>query len=131
MPVSNLAAIQRVYEAFETGDFATLFELCDPDVTVTQDPALPWGGEYHGHDGVATFGLALSGAIQSAVTIESLFEAGDHVIQSGRTRGTAHATGATFDIPETHVWTLRDGKIVAAEFYIETAAMLVALGSPR
>jgi ketosteroid isomerase-like protein len=126
--VSNLAIIQQVYEAFETGDFATVLGLCDPQCTVTQDPALPWGGHYVGHDGVATFGINLASAIASTVTVDALFEAGDRVVQNGRTSGTAHATGTEFDIPETHVWTLRDGKIVAAEFYIETAAMLVALG---
>ncbi len=127
--MSNLAVIQQVYEAFETGDFATVLGLCDPEVTVTQDEALPWGGHYTGPDGVATFGLALAGAIASTVKIESLFESGDRVVQCGRTRGTVNATGATFDIPETHIWTLRDRRIVAAEFYIDSAAMLAALGS--
>ncbi len=129
--MSNLAVIQQVYEAFETGDFATVLDLCDPACTVIQDPALPWGGHYVGHDGVATFGINLSSAIASTVKVDALFEAGDRVIQCGRTSGTVHATGATFDIPETHVWTLRDGKIVGAEFYIESVAMLVALGSPK
>jgi ketosteroid isomerase-like protein len=127
--VSNLAVIQQVYAAFETGDFARVLELCDPSCSVTQDAALPWGGRYEGHDGIATFGLALGGTIDSTVTVEAIFEAGDRVVQYGRTRGTVRATGMSFDIPEVHVWTLRDGKIVAAEFYIETAAMLVALGS--
>jgi len=30
-------------------------------------------------------------------------------------------------VPEVHVWTLRDGKVTAAEFYIDTPAMLSAL----
>jgi uncharacterized protein len=128
--VSNTEIIQRVYAAFASGDAAGVLELCDTECTVTQDAALPWGGRYHGLDGVATFALALGGTTQSSVEVEALFEAGDRVIQYGRTRGTVIATGVAFDIPETHVWTLRDGKIVAAEFYIETAAMLVALGSP-
>jgi ketosteroid isomerase-like protein len=38
------------------------------------------------------------------------------------------ANGATFDIPEVHRWTIRDGKAVAAHFAIDTAAMLEALG---
>jgi uncharacterized protein len=127
--VSNRDIIQRVYAAFETGDFATVLELCDPECSVTQDDALPWGGQYHGHDGVATFGLALAGSISSQVTVEALFEAGDRVVQYGRTRGTVVAGGAPFDVPETHIWTLRDSKIIAAEFYIESPAMLAALGS--
>jgi ketosteroid isomerase-like protein len=127
--MSNLAIIQLVYAALEAGELASILELCDPGVSVTQDDALPWGGSHRGLDGVATFALALGGTIDSTVTVGALFEAGDRVIQYGRTRGTVLATGAEFDIPEVHVWTLRAGKIVAAEFYIESSAMLVALGS--
>jgi ketosteroid isomerase-like protein len=49
------------------------------------------------------------------------------VVQSERTKGTVRANGKTFDIPEVHIWTLRDGKIVAAHFAIDTAAQLAAL----
>jgi ketosteroid isomerase-like protein len=128
--VSNAEIIQQVYAAFEAGDGVRVLELCDPECTVTQDAALPWGGRYQGLDGVATFALALGSATESKVEVGALFEAGDRVVQYGRTRGTALATGFEFDIPEVHIWTLRDGKIVAAEFYIESSAMLVALGSP-
>lgn len=128
--MSNLAIIQQVYAAFESADLDTVLALVDPDCTITQDPALPWGGEHHGTDGAATFAITLAGTISSTVTVNGLFEAGDRVIQYGHTHGTVIATGAAFDVPEVHVWTLRDGKIIAAEFYIESSAMLVALGSP-
>jgi ketosteroid isomerase-like protein len=126
--MSNTEIIRSVYAAFESGNVTVVFDLCDPEVVVTQDPALPWGGRYEGIDGVATFGIALGGTIASAVTVEALFEADDRVVQYGRTRGTVIANGNQFDVPETHVWTLRDGKIVGAEFYIDSAAMLIALG---
>jgi ketosteroid isomerase-like protein len=127
--MSNRAIIQQVYDALATGDFATVLGLCDPDCVITQDDALPWGGRYKGHDGFASFGLALAGTIASEVSVEALFETGEQVVQYGRTRGTVRASGAPFDIPETHVWTLRDGRIVAADFYIETATMLGALAA--
>ena len=75
-------------------------------------------------------GLARSSSsvIHSVVTSDELFEAGDRVIQYGRSRGTVLANGATFDMPEVHVWTLRDGKVTAADFYIDTPAMLRVLG---
>ncbi len=98
---------------------------------ITQDPALPWGGRHVGHDGFAAFAGALTGAINSAVTTEAMFAADDEVIQCGRTRGTALSTGTEFDIPEVHRWTVRDGKVVAAHFAIDTAAMLEALGAAR
>ena len=50
--------------------------------------------------------------------------------QCGRTRGTVRANGAAFDVGEVHIWTVRDGKVVAAHFAIDTEAMLDAIGQP-
>jgi len=126
--MSNIEIIQELYRAFEAEGLDRILELYDPDCVVTQDDALPWGGRYEGLDGVATFGIALGGTVHSVVTADAMFEAGDRVIQCGRSRGTVLATGAEFDVPEVHVWTLRDGKVTAAEFYIDTHAMLDVLG---
>ena len=124
----NLATIRRVYDAFQKRDADLIRELFAPDIAISQSPELPWGGEYHGHDGAFTFLLKLLEHIESQVTIESLFAAGDHVVQTGRTRGKVLANGSSFDIPEVHVWELRDGKVVRYQVYIDTPAMLDALG---
>jgi len=124
----NIEIVQQIYEAFAQQDLEALLALVDPDCVVTQDESLPWGGRHVGHDGVTTFAFALIGATDSAVTVEALFEADGQVIQCGRTRGTVRANGNAFDIPEVHVWTLKDGKVVAAHFAIDTPAMLAALG---
>ncbi len=104
-----------------------MLTLVDPDCVVTQDASLPWGGRYVGHDGVTAFAFALIGSTDSAVIVESLFEADDQVIQCGRSKGTVRANGNAFDIPEVHIWTLKDGRVVGAHFVIDTPAMLAAL----
>lgn len=128
--MSDLEVVQQIYAAMAARDFDRLFTLVDPGVVITQDKRLPWGGNHVGHDGLATFALALTGAIDSAVTTEAMFEADGEVIQCGRTRGTVRATGASFDIPEVHRWTVRDGSAVAAHFAIDTTAMLAVLAAP-
>jgi uncharacterized protein len=125
----NIATIQRVYDAFKTRDTNVLQELFAPDIKISQSPELPWGGEYDGHDGAFTFLLKLVEHIESQVTTESMFAAGDHVVQTGRTRGKVLANGARFDVPEVHVWELRDGKVVRFQVYIDTPAMVAALPS--
>ena len=125
--MTDIEVVQEIYAAMAARDVNRIFELIDPECVITQDPALPWGGRHIGHDGFATFGLALTGAIDSAVTIEAIFEADGEVIECGRTRGTVRSNGATFDIPEVHRWTVRDGRAVAAHFAIDTPAMLDAL----
>jgi ketosteroid isomerase-like protein len=128
--MSDVEIVREIYNAMAARDFDRLFELADEELVVTQDPALPWGGRHVGHDGLATFGLALTGTINSAVTIEAIFEADGEVIQCGRTAGTVVANGAAFDIPELHRWTIRNGKAVTAHFAIDTAAMLNAIAQP-
>lgn len=125
---SPLEVVEQIYAAFADQDVDTVLAHCAPDVEVFQDPALPWGGSYVGADGVVDFALKLVGTIDSKVTVEGMFQAGEDVVQHGRTRGTVRANGADFDVAECHVWTVREGKAVAARFMIDSAAMLEALG---
>ena len=126
--MTDIEVVQAIYAAMGARDFATLFGYIDEQFVVTQDASLPWGGRFVGHDGLANFALALTGTIDSAVTTEAMFTADGDVVQVGRTRGTVRATGAAFDIPEVHRWTIRNGKAVAAHFSIDTPTMLAALG---
>jgi ketosteroid isomerase-like protein len=119
--------VRAIYDAMAARDLVRLFELIDAGCVVTQDPALPWGGRHVGHDGFATFALALTGTIDSNVTTDAIFTADGDVIQCGRTRGTVRANGAAFDIPEVHRWTIRDGKAVVAHLSIDTPAMVEAI----
>ena len=121
--------VERIYELFRNGDIDGVLALCAPDVTITQDPALPWGGRYVGRDGVVEFATKLTGTIESVVTTLALFEAGDVVVQYGRTAGTVRANGAAFDIPECHLWTVRDGVVAEVLFSIDSRAMNEALSS--
>lgn len=124
---AEIAVVRQIYDAMAARDFARLFDFLHPEVVVTQDPMLPWGGHHVGHDGFAEFGLTLGSAIDSAVTIDGIFAADDEVIQCGRTRGRVRANGIAFDIPEVHRWTIQAGRAVKAHFAIDTAAMLEAL----
>lgn len=119
--------VQRLYESFAEGDLAAVLEACSPDVVISQDDALPWGGRHVGHEGVAAFAAELA-ENDSHVITEEIYAAGDRVVQYGRTQGTVRATGATYDIPECHIFTVHDGTITRAEFYIDSAAMLEVLG---
>jgi ketosteroid isomerase-like protein len=127
--MSPIDVVRAIYEAMAVRDLDRLVELIDPECVITQDRSLPWGGRHEGHDGFADFALALTGTIDSAVTIDAIFEADGEVIQVGRTAGTVRANGASFDIPEVHRWTVRDGRGLTAHFAIDTPAMLQALAA--
>lgn len=124
---TDVQVVRDVYAAMAAGDLTRLLELVDRECVITQDERLPWGGRHVGHDGLATFGLRLREAIQSSVTTDAIFAADGDVIQVGRTSGRTVATGTPFDVAEVHRWTIRDGRVVAAHFSIDTPAMLAAL----
>jgi uncharacterized protein len=124
---SNVAVIERLYEAFRRRDLPAIFALLSEDVEIYQSSALSWGGSYRGHDGAATFFTKLVTASTSTVTVERFVDAGDHVVAIGWTRGTANASGAAFDVPVAHVWALRDGRVVRVEYFIDNPTMLAAL----
>jgi hypothetical protein len=120
----DLEVVQRMYRAFEHADVASTLAMCAPDVTIHQSTALPWGGDYTGHEGVLAFLVALAGALDSRPQTERLYADGaGAVVQVGRTRGTVRQTGAAFDVAETHVWRLRDGLVTRFEAYLDVAGM--------
>lgn len=116
-----------LYDAINANDMPTIMALYAPDVRISQTTALPWGGEYEGLAGLARFGAALRLNIDSKVTIERLMEAGDDVIVFGRTIGTTKQTKTPFNVAIVHVLTVRNDKIVRAQYFIDTPAMLRAL----
>jgi uncharacterized protein len=119
--------LARTYRAFAERDVETVVAMVDPSITIWQTEELPWGGHYEGLDGFAAFFGKLTGTITSTVEVEDIYEAGDHVVQIGFTRGTVNATGVGFDVREAHVWEIRERKAVSFRAYIDTPAMLAAL----
>jgi hypothetical protein len=63
--------------------------------------------------------------VDSRVTTERFVEAGDQIVQIGRTQGQVRAQERRST--EVHVWTLRQGKIVRFEAYTDHPTMLPAL----
>src|SRR5687768_6263257 len=98
--MSEIEVVEEIYQALAARNFDRLFELIDDECVITQDPALPWGGRYVGHDGVAKFAMALVYHIDSTVTAEASFMADGDVIEYGRTRGYVLANNVQFDFPE-------------------------------
>ena len=123
----NLTLIRALYAAYASRDMQTIFATLSPNIRITQTPLLPWGGTFEGSEGAQKFMGLLTGHIDSIAAIERIFEAGDQVVVSGRTSGTVKANGAPFDVYIAHVLTVQDGKVVAADYFIDTPAMLAAL----
>ena len=119
--------VWEAYEAFACRDLAKVFSLLSPSVEIVQSAALPWGGEFHGHDGARQFFSRLTATIDSRLEIERLIDAGDHVVAIGWTNGAVVATGATYRVAIAHVWEVRDGQVARVMFLVDSPALLAAL----
>ena len=128
MSTSPIDIVRTIDEGFSRNDVRTVLAVCAPDVFVMQDPVLPWGDRVRGSVAVTEFVTRQLTIIDSSVEAGQLFEAGDRVIQYGRNRAKLRAVGAFFDIAGCHLRAISDGLVRSAEFFIDSPAMLSALG---
>lgn len=124
---SVIDVVRRVYAALAAGDLEALAELTDPGVEIFQSERLPYGGYHRGLAGLQTFLGGVQTALDSQIEVGQLFVAGDRVVQIGRSRGTARATGAAFDVPEVQIWKVYDGRILGLTVYLDDSALVAAL----
>lgn len=124
----DVELVRRGYEAYARRDFAAVMALLDPEIEVVQTELLPWGGVHRGLEGAGTFFRLLAEHTDAMPEPASYIPAGSDVAVVGRLRGRARASGKPIDLDIVHVWTLRDGRAVRFAAYIDTPAMLEALG---
>lgn len=96
-------------------------------ISFYQSDLLPWGGNYHGYDGLANIFKKIEENVVSTDTIEQYIAAGDRIVAVGRSRGHIKANLREFDVSIVHGWTMCRGKVVRWEAYIDTPKMLSAL----
>jgi uncharacterized protein len=69
--------------------------------------------------------------VESRVDLDNIIDAGEHIVAVGHSRGRVKASGNAFEVAVVHVWTVRQGKAVRFENYLDTPKMLRALeGAP-
>ncbi len=129
MSQEDVAVVHSAYEALGRGDVQAIFGLLHPQIELYQSKRVPWGGTYKGHEEVGYFFSKLTETIESKVEPDQFIDDEEgHVVVVGHTRGNVLATGREFEVPAVHVWTIREGKAVKFEAYIDDFQMRAALG---
>jgi ketosteroid isomerase-like protein len=51
MSEENLETVRRLFKAVEEGDLAGVLAAYDENIVIREAESLPYGGEFHGHEG--------------------------------------------------------------------------------
>lgn len=125
MSAENSALVEKLYQAFNSGDV--------PFVLGTMDPGIEWneaegfiyadGNPYIGPDAVLQGVFARLGGEWEGFTVaaDRIFEAGDTIISCGYYSGKFRRTGQSVRAQFAHFFTFANGKMVRFNQYTDTA----------
>lgn len=126
MSAENIEIVRAAYEAFDKGDLNHIGERFAEEVEWETPASLPLGGIARGRDAVlGRIALLLQLWSEFRLEPDDYIDAGERVVVRGVQR--AVGPGGVSQSRYLHVFTLRDRKIVRAEYIADTAAAMGAL----
>jgi ketosteroid isomerase-like protein len=124
----SVTVVRGFYETLLSGKLEAILGLIDPQVEWRSPESLPWGGIFHGHEGFREFfGKLVGQPVEWRREEREYLSAGNRVVVLLRTFGRRKGRETEFEVPEVHIWTVRNGKILGLEAYFDTAMFLGAL----
>ena len=120
MLTSDIDTIRSAYAAFGRGDIPAVLDALADDIRWTVPPVDGWGGTFEGKDAVLGFFAGLPGRYGAwNLRTEEFLDAGDRLLVLGH-----HEFDDGDRIPFAQIWTVRDGRAVAFDEYVDNAALL-------
>ena len=128
MSQENIEAVRRGYDSWRNRRSLD-FELLDPDVEWRTADLLDGGVVLRGHDGVREWFRQMSEIWDDMWwDVERLNDVGDQVVALTRAHARGRDSGAMTELVIDAVWTIRDGRAVRVETYMDPADALRAVG---
>jgi len=125
----NTAIAQQAYHNFKTGNIQGLLDLLSDDVSwqLPDVEGAPLAGKRNGREAVREF-FATVARDQEVITFEprEFVSQGDKVVSLGDYEWRVKDTGRNFASDFVHVFTVRNGKIVAFREHFDSAAVAAA-----
>jgi ketosteroid isomerase-like protein len=131
--MENRGQVQAIYRAFSQGDM--------PGVMARFDPGIEWQlaeSHVYGADGAPFRGVQevtekffarIAPDWEGFVVSPAHFhDAGDTIIVQGRYTGVHKRTQRQLDAQFCHLWTLRAGKVIRFQQYMDTAQLRMTAG---
>ncbi|MBK9017454.1 MAG: hypothetical protein IPM82_27300 [Saprospiraceae bacterium] len=88
--------ILNYFSPHKAMDVVDLYAWLDPGVTIVEPEGLPWGGSYHGIQGVGNYMINVTKSILSEIKLDEVYSCGDKVVAIGWSSGKAMKKGKAF-----------------------------------
>ena len=128
--MSNIPAVQAIYEAFGKGDIPAILDRLSDDVEWERggkDHGVPWLTPGRGKAHATKFFESLGAVEITKFEPKNLLEGGDQVAAVIDIELAVKATGAIVRDEELHLWTFApDGKVAAFHHVVDTAQHIAA-----
>jgi ketosteroid isomerase-like protein len=134
MSQENVDTITRLYDEFLTRPERVsdpgILEFLDPAVELRQSASLlGTAGTFHGYDGLARSARELFETFRDFHWVPIRFiDGGEHVVAIFEARAYGKHSDVEVNLTGAHLWTLREGRIIAWHVYFDPAEALEAVG---
>jgi ketosteroid isomerase-like protein len=128
---TNKDLVRDTYEASPAQKGERLKAALAADASWTEAAGFPYAGTYVGFEAIAAnvFERLAAEWIDYQAEAHTYLEDGDKVAAFGVYSGTYRATGKAMTATFAHLYTLKDGKIVSMEQYIDSAVVRRAMAA--
>lgn len=114
---TNLEIIREFYETLN-------IELVDPDVDWNVANGFFMDGHYQGRQAIQEWVAKLTAQFDNwKDRPDQLLDAGDMVVAFGHYQGRSQVTGKTFNVPFSHIWFLKDGRIIKLNHHVDISML--------
>jgi ketosteroid isomerase-like protein len=124
-----LAIVREIYAAASRGDWDLVRALFDEELVWETPAGGPTAGVYRGPqaaiDQIGSWTEPFKGFDWRP---NQLVLSGDRVMITGRMSGEGRGSGVPVEAEEWHVWTLRDGRIVHLQMFLDEEEARAAAG---
>lgn len=129
----NVSIVQGAYNSFAAGDVDSVLATFDPKIVWNEAENFPYadGNPYIGGEAIVNGVFARIGAEWDnfRLTDIQLHDMSNNmVLATGRYQGTYKKNGGVMNVQMAHLWTLKDGKIVAFQQYADTKGVAQVIG---
>jgi ketosteroid isomerase-like protein len=134
MSQENVEVVRRIYDAWIARDSETVVSAYDSEIRLNPDPEAWWVGmddDYLGPEGVRRYLRAVYEAFEDyRPEMEKIIDVGQgRVLTLAVEHGRGRGSGAQVQAARTaHLWTLRDGKAVQIDLFLDRKRALEAVG---